>query len=64
MKGLLNEHTGTVHKRQPGTTSGETACGALRHAPQQRISLIASDGQQREGELKRCGRCFEETGGY
>ena len=62
-KRLLNERTGTIHKPQSGA-GNETPCGALRHVPQRHVTHIA-DAQTRAGdEVERCGRCFEDAGGY
>lgn len=64
MKRLLNEHTGTVHKPRPGTASDTTACGALRHVPDRSIRSIGTDETELGDDIDRCGRCFEDAGGY
>lgn len=64
MKRLLNEQTGTVHKPGSGTASEATACGALRHVPHQQITTVGTDETQLGDEIDRCGRCFEDAGGY
>lgn len=75
MKRLLNERTGTLHRLRPeadaGPDSDETACGALRHVPSRCITLVATDERAGNGdgggvgdETERCGRCFEDAGGY
>ena len=64
MKRLLNERTGTVHKPHPATTSDKTACGALRYVPQQHITPIRIKEHQVDDEIERCGRCFDDVGGY
>lgn len=64
MKRLLNEHTGTVHRVHPETTIDETACGALRHVPRQKIAVIGAGETKSSDEITRCGRCFEDGGGY
>lgn len=63
MKHLLNVRTGTVHKHQPESDSGAAVCGALRHVPQQNITLITTGEIGQENET-RCGRCFDGVGGY
>lgn len=64
MKRLLNEQTGTVHKPEPGTTGGTTTCGALRHVPSKHIESFETTAVQFENGIDRCGRCFEDAGGY
>lgn len=64
MTRLLNEHTGTVHRSQPGATGDATACGALRHVPQRYITSVRTDEMQTGDGIDRCGRCFEDAGGY
>jgi hypothetical protein len=64
MKRLLNEHTGTIHRQRTGTASTTTACGALRHVSHRNITPLEIDELEFDDELARCGRCFEDTGGY
>lgn len=61
MTRLLNERTGTIHK--PGPTDDGTACGALRHVPRRYVISVGDEGQV-DDETERCGRCYEDTGGY
>lgn len=63
MTRLLNERTGTVHKPRQGTGDG-TACGALRHVPRHNITPVGDAEHRADGETERCGRCFEDAGGY
>ena len=62
MTRLLNDRTGTIHK--PGPTDDGTACGALRYVPQQHITAVGDDERGVDDETERCGRCYEDTGGY
>ncbi|NHN58440.1 MULTISPECIES: hypothetical protein [Halorussus] len=64
MKRLLNEHTGTLHRLQPGSTGGSTACGALRHVPRRYVTTVGTDDALLGEDVERCGRCFEDAGGY
>lgn len=62
MTRLLNEHTGTVHKPRQ-ESANETVCGALRHVAGRNVTSVAND-EVRGGDVDRCGRCFEDAGGY
>ena len=64
MKRLLNERTGTIHKAQPGMSSETTVCGALRHVPHHNITTVEIDETQLGDGIDRCGRCFQDAGGY
>ncbi|WP_115862661.1 hypothetical protein [Halorussus litoreus] len=64
MERILNEHTGTVHKSRRGTTSDEAVCGALRHVPHRQVTSVPNEETGVEEGVERCGRCFEEAGGY
>ena len=64
MTRLLNEHTGTVHKRRQGPTGDEAACGALRHVTACHVRSVGTDESLPDGSVDRCGRCFEDAGGY
>lgn len=64
MKRVLNEHTGTIHRLQPGTADGATACGALRHVPRRYVTTVGTDELRPDEDVERCGRCFEDAGGY
>lgn len=64
MKRLLNEHTGTLHRLQPETTDETTACGALRHVPRRYVTTVGTDEVRVGEDVERCGRCFEDAGGY
>ncbi|WP_435178964.1 hypothetical protein [Halorussus sp. AFM4] len=64
MKRILNEHTGTLHRLRPGSTGGATACGALRHVPRRYVTTVGSDEVRLGEDVDRCGRCFDDAGGY
>ncbi|RKD97600.1 hypothetical protein [Halopiger aswanensis] len=66
MRIVLNESTKTAHKPARSTRNQPADCGALRHVPTERIreTSEAEIEQAVEAELERCGRCFEDSGGY
>ncbi len=64
MKHLLNERTGTVHKTRPDTTGTEAACGALRHVAPRHVTSVATTETPGGTDEDRCGRCFDDAGGY
>lgn len=64
MNGGLNEVTNTVHKhafRDPelGSVCGATSTLDRDHLRKTRISKAIADP-----DTNRCGRCFEDAGGY
>ncbi|GAB3665587.1 hypothetical protein [Halopiger thermotolerans] len=66
MRIVLNESTKTAHKPARSTRNQPADCGALRHVSTDRIRIISEEEIEPavEAELERCGRCFEESGGY
>lgn len=65
MRLVLNASTNTVHK--PASDGEQPAnCGALRHVADDRIRMTTEQElePELEFEIDRCGRCFEDYGGY
>ncbi|WP_224448026.1 hypothetical protein [Haloprofundus salilacus] len=63
MRGVLNEQTKTVHK-STDQTHRLAACGALFHvSAESTVSVDVADAVD-EGDASRCGRCFDDAGGY
>lgn len=67
MQIILNEGTNTIHKQGTGTERSplQTICGATNHVPQDNLRHIT----RIEPELdtitaNKCGRCFDDGGGY
>lgn len=63
-QGVLNEHTGTVHKRKQGGDRLEAECGALRRIRSQNLRAVLVDDIVTKTDVDRCGRCFDDGGGY
>lgn len=62
---VLNEVTNTIHKQDTEKSDCQTVCGATNHVPQDNLRYVTVI----EPELKtlnasKCGRCFDDGGGY
>ncbi|AEH37412.1 hypothetical protein [Halopiger xanaduensis] len=66
MRIVLNESTKTAHKPARSARNQLADCGALRHVPTDRVRETSEEEIEPpiEVELERCGRCFEDSGGY
>lgn len=62
MDGILNEITNTIHKREVGSAHLETVCGATYHVAEDHLCRTGLDSQT--NSATKCGRCFEDGGGY
>ncbi|SEW02302.1 hypothetical protein [Natrinema salifodinae] len=63
MKGVLDETTNSLHKREPGRSDFQTSCGATAHVAHEHLRLISVD-QALDGDANRCDRCFTDDDGY
>lgn len=61
---VLNETTRTVHKHRPGPAGRRTACGDTRTLNAENLTPISVELATIEDDADRCGRCFEDAGGY
>ena len=64
MQGVLNVTTSTVHKQKPTQSEFDTQCGATTFVPDDRLEVTSLEAKVGEPEVRRCGRCFDEAGGY
>jgi hypothetical protein len=64
MNGVLNEHTRTVHKRRTGASDLRTVCGVARTLDSDQLRTVPLRRASVESDVTRCGRCFEDAGGY
>lgn len=62
--GILNEQTGTIHERKGETKRLQATCGALRHVRSRQLYSIPIEEAIMQEEVTRCGRCFDDGGGY
>lgn len=63
MKRIVNEYTETIHRPPAEPRRNRTSCGALRHVPEQHVVIVDENDDSLAG-ASRCGRCFENAGGY
>lgn len=62
---VLNEVTNTIHKQETGKSARQTVCGATNHLPQdnlKRVTVVESELDTLNAT--KCGRCFDDAGGY
>lgn len=65
MDGVLNEVTSTIHKQEPGRAPLRTVCGATNHVSQDGLKRITGTEPGIDTtDVSKCGRCFDEGGGY
>lgn len=64
MKGLLNEVTDTIHKHQRGEIDFQTRCGAISHVSHDNFQVTSVEQTIATGDVSKCGRCFDDGGGY
>ena len=64
MEFVINESTRTLHKRRSGSTARHTVCGVTRTLDAERLQPIPGEVATAECDADRCGRCFEDAGGY
>lgn len=64
MDGVLNETTMTVHKRKPGGADVDTVCGLTFQVNPEQLRTAAVDQATSAYDASKCGRCFEDAGGY
>lgn len=64
MEGVLNEATDTVHRADPEGDALETACGLARDVDAEWLRTVRVERAVDADEARKCGRCFEEAGGY
>lgn len=64
MDGILNEYTNTVHKHETGTADLHTPCGVTHNINPDQLRAISVHQATTEYDANKCGRCFEDGGGY
>jgi hypothetical protein len=63
MKAVVNRTTKTVHKRST-EGSKETPCGATSHVDSSKLQRTSLERARTAHDASKCGRCFEDGGGY
>jgi hypothetical protein len=61
---VLNQATGTVHLPEQGSGLYESACGATFQVPEERLQVTSLSSVREQAAVTKCGRCFEDGGGY
>jgi hypothetical protein len=64
MNGVLNETTGTVHKPRVGGSDLQTECGVAYHLAPGQLRATSIERATTQLGATRCGRCFDDAGGY
>jgi hypothetical protein len=64
MDGVLNRTTRTVHKHESDYPSTRTACGATFHLHRDQLEVTTVERALDDASARKCGRCFEDGGGY
>lgn len=63
MNALLNHATLTVHRKEAEREALEAVCGATTHVNADHLSETTVT-EAIDGDAEKCGRCFEDGGGY
>lgn len=64
MVGILNEATNTVHKQEIGTAGFQTPCGITYNVSEDQLRQATIDELVTSTVTTKCGRCFDDGGGY
>ena len=62
MERVLNEVTNTVHKQAIGTSTINTPCGVTYNVADDHLCQISANNLA--VTATKCGRCFDDGGGY
>jgi len=64
MNALLNESTRTLHRRERDTAGLSASCGATTHLDADQLRATTVSEATSDGSVAKCGRCFDDGGGY
>jgi hypothetical protein len=64
MYGVLNQDTKTLHKHEQGAPDLHTVCGVTYNLDVERLREISVEQAVNKNNINRCGRCFDNGGGY
>jgi hypothetical protein len=64
MEIILNEVTNTVHRQETGRPERRAACGSTFHISHDKLRVVSEAEPGSEATTTKCGRCFEDGGGY
>lgn len=61
---VVNLCTNTVHRHDPDVHERHTACGITYHLDHDRLRTVPFEEATSDGDASKCGRCFDDGGGY
>lgn len=61
---LMNEVTCTVHKYKGSKSDLQTECGIHHHLAHDNLQITTAEQSTTVTSSSKCGRCFENKGGY
>lgn len=64
MEVVLNEQTRTMHKHRLDGSEYTTACGVTKHITHEDVQRVPFERAASDYDASKCGRCFEDGGGY
>jgi hypothetical protein len=64
MKAVLNEYTGTIHRHRAEKSGLHTECGAAHFVDDDHLETTSLERAITDSDTSKCGRCFDDGGGY
>jgi hypothetical protein len=64
MESIVNEVTRTVHKHETGASDLHTRCGVTYNLDPEQLQTMSLSRATTDYDASKCGRCFEDGGGY
>lgn len=64
MRGVLNEESNVIHKHEPGEADFQTECGVVATISHEHLSMTSIESAYESTDANKCGRCFDDGGGY
>lgn len=64
MEVVLNELTKTAHKPKREASDLHTQCGITHHLTHDQVFRLSAERATIDYNASKCGRCFDEGGGY
>lgn len=61
---VLNKQTGTAHRHRTDTAEFHTVCGVTRQLTHDHVQLMPFERAAADHDASKCGRCFDDGGGY
>lgn len=61
---ILNERTQTAHRPETGVEELHAVCGVTRQLAPDQLRTVSLERTNADATLSKCGRCFDDGGGY